>query len=234
MNPAAPATYRVLLGLLTRRETTQRELSRSLNVSLGQVNNVFRWLEGSGFVEKGETVRSRSRGRGRDVYLLTNPTGLLRAISLFRPMDRLRRFSTAVDTPKQKLLGGLRKFTVVLCLGTALERYSQFYRSDEISFYALAEGGPDGAEAIHRELIKEKEGITRATCYLIEGRTHGRREPRPTPARKTLERFTDYGVVSKAQGYYLTTKVQTAVDLFCDGKAFAARDLIKGLWQVEL
>ena len=234
MNPTAPATYRVLLGLLARGKASQRELASDLDVSFGQVSNVFRWLEENGFVERGPTVDRGSRGRAREVYLLTNPTGLLRAISLFRPMERLRRFSVTIDVPKEKLLADLRRRAVVFCLGTALERYSRFYRSDEISFYALADTGAHGAEAIRRDLSGEKEGITKATCYVLGTGIHGRRKPEPSPAKDAFGRLARHGVVTRIRGDYVTTKVQTVVDLFCDGKAFAARDLLKDLWGVQL
>lgn len=234
MNPTAPATYRVLLGLLTRREASQRELADDLDVSIGQVSNVFRWLVENGFAERGSSVSRMRRGRARDVYVLTNPTGLLRAISLFRPMERLRLFSLTIDVPKEKLLADLRRRPVVLCLGTALERYSRFYRSDEISFYALVGGEPDGAVTIRRDLSGRKEGITRAACYLLESRTHGRRKPEQSPSSEMFDRLIRHGFATRIRGHSMTTRVQTVVDLFCDGKAFAARDLLKDLWGVEL
>lgn len=234
MDPTAPATYRILLGLLTRGEASQSELAYDLGVSSGQASNVFRWLEENGFVESGPSITRKSRGRTREVYRLTNPTGLLRAISLFRPMDRFKSFSMGVDVPKERLLTDLRERAVVLCLGTALERYSRFYRSDEISFYAVTEGGPSGAESIRHDLSRKKEGITRTTCYLLETKTHGRRKPELFPAGAILDRLIRHGVVTKIRGDYVTTKVQTVVDLFCDGKAFAARDLLKDLWGIEL
>src|SRR3972149_5329093 len=121
MNPTAPATYRILLTVLARKETSQRELVRNLKVSLGQVNKVFQWLEENHFVERSRAANRVPRGRAQETYTLTNPTGLLRAISLFRPMNRLRRFTVAVDVRKGDLLSDLRKRPVVFCLGTAGE-----------------------------------------------------------------------------------------------------------------
>lgn len=234
MDPAAPTTYRILLTVLTRKEASQQGLARDLNVSLGQVNDVIRWLEEGGFVERARSEDRTARGRGKEVYLLTNPTGLLRAVSLFRPMARLRQFTVSVDVPKEKLVSDLARRPVVFCLGTALERYSRFYRADEVSFYAFPGGSGEGVEAIRRDFATSKEGITRATCYVLPTKVHGRREEQVADARSALDILRSFGFVEKARDRYFTTQVQTVVDLFCDGKAFAARDLLKEMWGVEL
>ncbi len=233
MDPAAPTTYRILLAILTRKGASQQELARDLDVSIGQVNGVVRWLEQGGFVERGRAENRTARGRGKEVYLLVNPTGLLRAISLFRSMPSLRKFTMSVDVPKEKLASHLARRPVVFCLGTALERYSQFYRADEISFYAFPGASGMGIEAIHRDLSTSKEGITRATCYSLPTKVHGRREEVADP-RAALKALQAFGFVEKGRDGYFTTWVQTAVDLFCDSKAFATRDLLKELWGVEL
>lgn len=234
MNLTSPATYRILLALLDRKEVSQRELSESTDISPSHVHRVFRWLEDDQFVERGSVERRSGRGRSRDVYVLTNPTGLLRTVSLFRPMDRLRRFVVAVDVPKERLLADLRRRPVVFCLGTALERFSRFYRPDEISFYAFEGEGSGGVDSIRRELSAWKEGITRVGCYALDTRTHGRRKNVKTEPHDALERLQAFGYVDGTPRGYYTTKVMTVMDLFCDGKAFAARDLLKVLWGVEL
>lgn len=234
MNPAAPTTYRIILAVLATKKTSQRELARRLDISVGQVNKVFHWLEENAFVE-GPAVAGEGRAGGRsDAYVLVNPTGLLRAISLFRQMNRLRLFSVAVAGTKHDLLSELRSHHVVFCLGTALERSSEFYRSDEVSFYAVGGSGPEGAEGIREGLAAKGEGIARATCYFMDTRTHGRRAAASADPRVNLDWLRESGIIERSRGGYFTTKVQTVVDLFCDGKAFAARDLLRELWGVRL
>lgn len=126
MDPAAPTTYRILLTMLTRKEASQQELARDLGASIGQVNGVVRWLEEGGFVERARAENRTGPGRGKEVYVLANPTGLLRAVSLFRPMARLRQFTANVDVRREKLVVDLARRPVVFCLGTALDRYSRF------------------------------------------------------------------------------------------------------------
>ena len=233
MDPAAPTTYRILLAVLTRKEASQQELARDLDVSIGQVNGVVRWLEQGGFVERGRAEDRTARGRGKEVYRLDNPTGLLRTISLFRSMPRLRQFTLSVDVPREKLISDLARRPVVFCLGTALERYSRFYRADEVSFYAFPGASGRGVDAIRRDLTASKEGITRATCYALPTKVHGRREEVADP-RGALKVLQSFGFAEKAQDGYFTTRAQTVVDLFCDGKAFASRDLLKEMWGVKL
>ncbi len=233
MDPAAPTTYRILLAILTRKEASQQELARDLDVSIGQVNGVVRWLEQAGFVERGRAEDRTARGRGKEVYHLDNPTGLLRAISLFRSMSRLQQFTLSVDVPKEKLTSDLARRPVVFCLGTALERYSRFYRADEVSFYAFPGAGGRGVDSIRRDLTTSKEGITRVACYSLPTKVHGRREEVADP-RGWLKVLQSFGFAEKAEDAYITTRAQTVVDLFCDGKAFAARDLLKEIWGVEL
>ena len=233
MDPAAPATNRVLLAFLARREASQRQIVRDVGVSLGHVSQIFHWLEENGFAERGRSEKRPARGRGKEVYALNNPTGLLRAISLFRPMVRLRQFTLAVDIPKETLVSDLSPRPIVFCLGTALERYSRFYRADDVSIYAFPGGGALGAESLRRDLSNAREGITRVSSYRLPTKMHGRRA-RGLPEERVLEILKASGFLAKTQKGFVTTKVQTVVDLFCDGKAFAARDLVKELWGVEL
>lgn len=234
MDPAAPTTYRILVAVLARRESSQRELVRDLGVSLGQAHVVFRWLEDNGFVERSRSPGRRAIGRGQETFLLTNPTGLLRIIGVFRPLSRFREFTVSVGMRKDSLLRELRRRNVVFCLGTALERYSRFYRADEVSFYALSRGGPDGSERLRHDLVGRGEGVTRATCYLLPPKTHGRRAARVRSPDEALDLLVASGIATRARGGYVTTRVQTVVDLFGDGKAFAAKDLLKELWGIEL
>ena len=234
MNPIAPTTYTALLAVLTKKETSQRDLARELGVSLGQTNKVFQWLEQNRFVER-TAATGRATGKAkRDVYVLTNPTGLLRAVSLFRDMNRLMLFTMAVDTSREDLLSDLREHSVIFCLGTALERFSKFYRSDEVSFYAVGGTGRGRADELRESLAARREGITRLACYSLDTRTHGRREREDVRPREAIDRLTSCGFAEKTPRGVFTTKVQTVVDLFCDGKAFAARDLLKELWGINL
>ncbi len=234
MDVSAPATYTVLLAILARRQGTPQEIAKGLPVSSVHVHRVLRWLEDNGFVERGTSAQRGTRGRPGEAYVLVNPVGLVRAISLFRPLSRLRRFTLALDVSRSKAIAHLAERPIVFCLGTALERYSRFYRPDEVSFYAFEGVGPDSVDSLRTELSRWKEGMTRVGCYTLQVRTHGRRAVEPMAAAQILRRLEANGFAVRSRKGHYTTKVQTVVDLFGDGRAYAARDLIKELWGVEL
>lgn len=229
MNPTSPKTYLVLLNVLTRKNFSQRELARDLDVSVGHTNNVVRWLEENRFVER----QASSPGKRRS-YTVVNPTGLLRAVSLFRPMEQLRRFSLSIDLHKEQLMALLSERQAIFCLGSALERYSEFYRPDEVSFYALGQSGSNSPDVIREDLSARREGITKVSCYGLETKLHGRRRETPRRESELLDYLERAGFVERAGRGLFTSKVQTVIDFFCDGKAFAVRDLLAHIWGVEL
>ena len=214
----APKTLRLLLLVLTLREFSQRGLwstyKKSGTIALGQVNKVVRWLEGNMLVE-------RRKGR----YVLTNPTGLLRAISLFRSMRELRAFSSSVDLPRQEVMESLREHAI-FCLGTALENYGSYFRSPEISFYAV------DWRRLENEYSRMREGLTKLTCYRMDFL-----EPGGLVLDRSLlslERQVDDLISKRSDGSRYASEVLTVLDMFCDGKAHYTKELLKDIWELEL
>lgn len=213
----APKTMRLLLHILTAQEFSQRGLWSEYNergsVAIGQVNKVVKWLEGNAFVE-----------RRRKGYVLTNPTGLVRAMSLFRSMRELRAFSVSVDVPREGILGMIPEETI-LCLGTAMERYGSYFRSPEVSLYAL------DCEALKAELSHLSEGLTKLSCYRMDFL-----EPNGPASDRSVsfERQVGPPISRKTDGMRCTSPVLTVLDMFCDGKAHYTKELLKDLWEVEL
>jgi hypothetical protein len=218
MKLVAPKTMSVLVHILDIKEFTQRELWSERckhKIALGQVNKVVQWLETNAFVQ-------RKHGK----YVLTNPTGLLRAISLFRSMNDLRVFSASIDMSKEKVISYLQKKDIVFCLGTALEKYSSYFRSDEISYYALEHLD------IQSKLSSQKEGLTRVSGYNIDYVKI--RDPKIPNLNALTRDFLDAFFISELDKTRYTSRVQTVVDLFCDGKAYYTKELLKEHWGVEL
>lgn len=234
MDLTAPSTYALLVGMLTRKEATQADLSRHAGVSAGHANNVLRWLVENQFVEKRRRTYEGSQGRPRLAYALVNPTGLLRIMAVFRPMSDRRLWTCSVDHPPEQILRDLRKRRVVFCLGTALEHFSSYSRADEISCYAIGDAGAGSAREIRASLAAHRQGIIKVGCYAVDTRAHGRRRPVPVSADQVLTKLRRTGIVQRDGGMYWTTRVQTVIDLFCDGRAAAARELLAHLWGVQL
>ncbi|MCJ2564027.1 MAG: hypothetical protein LN417_08075 [Candidatus Thermoplasmatota archaeon] len=214
----APKTMRLLLHILTAQEFSQRGLWSEYNkrgsIAIGQVNKVVRWLEGNAFVE-----------RRRKGYVLTNPTGLVRAMSLFRSMRELRAFSVSVDTSREEVLGMLPS-EAILCLGTSVERYGSYFRSPETSFYAV------DCEALEAEFSRLSEGLTKLSCYRIDFLEPD--GPASDRSMVSFERQVDSLISRKIDGMRYTSPVQTVLDMFCDGKAHYTKELLKDLWEVDL
>ncbi len=220
MKHIQPKTLQIMLAVLSTGRFSQRGIwrlcNKKRNVSIGHVNGVINDLRRKGFVERmwrsGMANVMESAGlfgedredfdMGRASYVLADPVGLLRFIALFRSMSELRLFTISVDAREDEIIKTLSKKDAILCLGTAMERYSAYYRPDEVSFYS---GEP---EAMHRYLRTAKKGLTKVSCYKIDH------------------------VQGKIGG--CTTKVQTVVDMFCDGKGVYTKPLLRELWSVEI
>ncbi len=183
--------------MLEKKRFSQREICRSSDVSLGHVHNVVSWLETNKFVER------ENRG-----YTLVNPTGLLRAISLFRSMGELKNFSLSIDVSKEKIMEYLVDKNVIFCLGTATEEFSSFFRAGEISFYSKDSG------IIKKELSPQREGLIKLTCYK-----------------------PDLGVeqdVKNIENKVYSSEIRTVIDMFCDDKAYYTKELLKNIWGIEV
>ena len=150
-------------------------------------------------------------------YILTDVVGLLNLISLFRRMQELRLFTRNIRAERTEVIRELAKKAVIFCLGSAMERYSNNFRAEEVSFYA------SDAESIRNMLSDAPIGNTRVSCY------------RPDYVRAAKEipaLFKDNMFTGKSRNVALTTKVQTAIDMFCDGKSAYAAPLLEELWGV--
>jgi hypothetical protein len=229
MRHLQPKTLRIYLAILTNPRFSQRGLFAALNrhgsVSIGLVNEVVNDLVQKRFVErtgKGamDTVFSEnnvpSKG-SRGGYVVSDVVGLLNLISLFRRMPDLRIFTRKIGAAKGGVIRELAGKGAVLCLGSAMEMYSNHFRAEEVSCYASR---PD---KIRQIVMEAPEGNTRVSCY---------RSDYSRGAGKDSDILHDPMFVGKSQGLALTTKAQTVVDMFCDGKGAYAAPLLKELWGV--
>jgi hypothetical protein len=133
-------------------------------------------------------------------------------------MKELRAFSVRVDATSEAVIEELEKEGVIFCLGTAQSRYSSYYRPDEISFYAL------DPERLLGIFSNASYGDTKIGCYHID-------YVRTVQDRTSL---LDTRFAMNEGSISLTTKVQTVVDMFCDGKGAYAKPLLKELWGVQI
>jgi len=236
MKHIQPKTLQIMVAVLSAVTFSQRMVWRLCNrtnrVSIGQVNKVINDLLQKGFVE--ELFRRKRLIRfekaspiarviedfdtGNATYRLSDPVGLLRYISLFRSMRELRVFSISVAGKEETVIKELSKKQVIFCLGTAQERFTPYFRPDEVSFYS---SDPDG---LYDYLRSAKRGNTKITCYRIDY----------TRNIDDIGSVLDQLFAQKEGRFRSTTEVQTVVDMFCDGKGAYTKPLLKSLWGVEI
>jgi hypothetical protein len=209
MNPVAPKTYEVLKWVLDQPASSQRMIARNTNISLGQINKVFSWLEENNFIERRNT---RTKDLGPMSYNLTNPTGVLRAISLFRSMKNSRLLELNLDLKKEKAVKYLKKQKVIFCLDSALEKYDSYFRGDTICCYIVPK---ERLENIKRDLSSIKHGLSKIEFYSWD--------------------FQGLDIKDKMNSSnHYTTELQTIIDLFCDNKAHYTKELLRKKWGIQL
>lgn len=140
-------------------------------------------------------------------YKLVNPLWLIRAFTIFRDMSNQRFTTLEVNIERKKLMNHLKRKHVVFCLTTALQEYSSYFRDPSVNFYA-------------RDYEKIKRELTPRTGNLLVN-----------IFKPDLFLETD---IVKKDGLPITSKIRTVIDLFCDKKAYTARDLVKELWGVDI
>ena len=211
MNPTSPKTYAIISYVLTHGTVSQRKAARDLDISIGQVNKVFRWLEDNLFIERTGRMKIGD-GLNSGTYGLVNPTGLLRAVSFFRKMKRNLLFELNLDLKKDEIMEYLLDRGVIFCLESALDRYDSYFRGDTICCYVRS---LQKAENIRKELGTTRSGIMKIRFYSWD--------------------FNNLSITHEliSTGNY-TTELQTMVDLFCDNKPHYTRELLKRIWGVEL
>jgi hypothetical protein len=240
MKHIQPKTLQIMVAILSTRKFSQRGLWRLCNkkqsVSIGHVNKVVLDLQRKGFVERmyrssvsrtleevgliGDDTLDKIIGKAN--YVLTNPLGLLQYISLMRSMDELRMFTLNVSAHEKKVIETISKKKVIFCLGTAQIQYAAYYRPDEISFYA------QNPKKIYDFLKTAKKGNTKLSCYRVDYIRYHKYDD------MNLTQLLDSLFARKIKSKRVTTKVQTVIDMFCDGKGVYTKPLLRNLWGVEI
>ncbi|MDI6859943.1 MAG: hypothetical protein QMC85_05565 [Methanocellales archaeon] len=195
MNPTSPKTYMVIKAVLSSLEFTQLGIHKKTDVSIGQINSVTHWLLSRNFIEK--TTRR---------YSVIDPAGIISIFPLFRSMKELLIKTIPVRGSTGDIIDNTPKGSV-LCLDSALERYSPYLRTDRVCIYS-------------RDIKK----VTEVFAPYSGGKTvlH--------IYKPDMEFETDI-VKDKIE---ITTKLRTVIDLACDNKIYAAKDLFKELWGLEI
>jgi hypothetical protein len=191
MNITLKTTYKIVKYILISKEFTQTEIHQETHCSLGRINKVVNWLITRKFVEK---VNSK--------YHIADPSGIISIFPLYRTMNELLVYRISLSGDKQKILENLPKESI-LCLESALDTYSRYFRSNRICIYH------EKPETIKNIFEPYSGGMLDLEVY------------RPD---MDLKEDVDTGI---------TSKLRTVIDLTCDGKTYVAKDLFEELWGIK-
>ncbi len=176
--------------ILEKKEFTQYKVKQDLSFGGSTVNKTVNFLLDKQVIEKKEKK-----------YVLSDAVSLLELVAFFKKMSdfKIAEFNTSL---KKEELYKLIPKEAVFCMDSALEQYSNYYKSNKVCIYAN--------DSIVKQ-IKEK------LKYL--------------PGDKTvLEIYKDgidKSIVIKGKKY--TSKIKTIIDMFCDKRGNAVEPLVKKL-----
>jgi len=195
VSSVSPQTYRIIRAILTSEKPfLQIEIVQRAGASPSQVSRVVRWLLDRHHLERLPDARYQRR----------NAIGVITAaISYQRSMNESLVGTIRIRATKENAKKAVVRAGGILCLESALEEYSNFFRADRVCTYH------DQPEKLIEQLIPLEGGILPVSVYLPD---------------ISLE-----GDIEKKKR---TTKFRTVVDLTCDNKLYTAKDLLEELWGV--
>ena len=226
-----PKTFVIINRILQLRIFSQRGVWESCNeitdTSIGQVNKVFKELIGQNLIRKRSKMEMKygidlyenveiNDYKRTPQYYLQDPIGLLRYISLFRPMEKLKVFELNVEASREEVMDKLKEYDAIFSLGIAMERFSTYYRSDQISLYA------ENPKSLHDDIKNSTGGNTTIACYDIDF------------LDKVEKRHFGSIFEIDEDNIKYSGDVQTVIDMFCDGKSAYTKTLLKRIWGVNI
>ena len=191
MNITSKVTYQIIREILQSKVFIQIEIKNKTGCSKGQISKVVNWLITRKFVEKRESN-----------YYLLDPAGLISVFPLFRNIKELLVYRIPLRGEKEKILENLPKGSI-LCLESALDKYSRYFRSSRICIYH------EKPDEVNRLFEPYSGGILDLEVY------------RPD---MDLQKDVKHG---------LTSKLRTVIDMTCDGKTYVVKDLFEELWGIK-
>jgi len=191
MNITLKTTYKIVKYILVSKEFTQTEIHQETQCSLGRINKVVNWLITRKFVEKIESK-----------YRVADPAGIISIFPLYRNMNELLVYRIPLRNEKETILEHLPKGSI-LCLDSALDKYSRYFRSNRICIYH------EKPELIKNIFEPYSGGILNLEIYHPD---------------MNVQEDVEHGV---------TSKLRTVIDMTCDGKTYIAKDLFEQLWGIK-
>lgn len=195
VSSVSPQTYRIIRAiLLSKKPFLQTEIARTTGASSSQVSRVVRWLLDRYHLERLPDARYRRRNA---VGVITS------AISYQRSMNDALVGTIRIRAKKKDAKRVLVREGGVLCLESALEEYSDYFRGDRVCVYH------DEPDELLEKLAPLEGGILPVSVY-----------------------FPDIPLEGDIERKMRTTRFRTVVDLACNNQFYTAKDLLEELWGV--
>jgi hypothetical protein len=200
----APVNYRIIRTILTAKQPYLQ--AEIATAALAQTSQVSKLM---GWLEVHEHVKRR-RSDGK--YETVQPAGLVLAVFPYqRAMARSLAGVIKVRESIERASQVLTNEGATLCLESALAAYSQYFRPDRVAVYH-----PKPRKLL-ADLSAGEGGLLPVAVY----------EP-DIPLEGDLEEAGGLNLIR------LTSKFRTLVDLVCDNRAYAAKDLFAELWGAQI
>lgn len=190
INLALSKKLSIVEYILENKEFTQYKIKQSLGLGGSIVNQTVNFLLDKQVIEKKEKK-----------YVLSDAISLLELVAFFKKMSDFKMTEFNTSLKKEELYKLIPK-EAIFCMDSALEQYSNYYKSNKVCIYAN--------DFIIKQL-KEK------LKYL--------------PGNKTVleiyQNGVDKSIMIKGKKY--TSKIKTITDMFCDKRGNAVEQLVKKL-----
>jgi hypothetical protein len=204
IDPTAPVNYRILRAILTAKKPF-------LQTEIARAAGAYA-SQVSGVVRWLEARQHIVRHTSDGKYETAQPATLILAVFPYqRPMNRALAGTIKVGKDRNEVSRVLTKEGATLCLESALSVYSEFFRPERVAVYH-----PRPRELL-AGLAPNEGGLLPVAVYEPDIPLDG-----------------DVQEPDTASPLRRTGKFRTLVDLVCDNRAYAARDLFAELWGVRI
>lgn len=203
---ASNKKFLIVEYILEKKSFTQYQVKKDLKTGMSVVNHTVEFLLEKGVIKKGEKN-----------YVLTDPEGLIELIAFFRNMKKLKIIEIGTSLEKVEAIKLIPK-NAIFCLETALEKYSNYYKSNRVSFYS----DEKTAEELEKKLAYKPGNTTVVEVYL--------EKPVISKTELGMSDWKKLGV-RNAGKLKFTTRIRTIIDLYSAKRGNAAEKLVDYLWK---
>ena len=204
INPTAPVNYRIVRAILTAKEPF---LQTEIAGAAGAHTSQV-----SGVIRWLEAHQHVQRRKSDGRYETTQPASLVLAVFPYqRVMARALVGTIKVGSDESEVRRLLGREGATLCLESALLAYSEYFRPDRIAAYH-----PHPRKLL-AGLAPSEGGVLPVAVYEPDIPLEG-----------------DVDVPDPVSPLRRTGRFRTLIDLVCDNRAYAAKDLFAELWGVRI